>query len=118
MVQIFVEVTHLEEDFQNFFSERLAKLRMEKGDSAREMSLALGQSQGYVGQIERKHNLPSMMVFAYMCEYFGIMPRDFFDNEQENPELLQRLIDMMKSFNKEELESVMSVVEIIGKKKV
>ena len=107
----------MEEDFQNYFSERLAKLRIAKGDSAREMSLALGQSQGYVGQIERKHNLPSMMVFAYMCEYFGISPKDFFDDKQENPDLLQKLIDMMKSFSKEELESVMSVVEIIGKTK-
>jgi len=104
-------------DFQNDFSERLIKLRMTKGDSAREMSLSMGQSAGYVAQIERKHNLPSMMVFSFMCEYLGISPRDFFDYEQEHPELLQKIIEKMKSFNQEELESIMTVVDIIGKKK-
>jgi len=104
-------------DFQNDFSDRLAQLRMAKGESAREMSLSMGQSEGYVAQIERKHNLPSMTVFSYICEYFGITPKDFFDYEQENPELLQKLIVIMKTFNQEELESVMSVVDIINKKK-
>jgi transcriptional regulator with XRE-family HTH domain len=107
----------MQDEFQNNFSERLIKLRMAKGVSAREMSLAMGQSEGYVAQIERKHNLPSMMVFSFICEYFGIAPKDFFDNEQENPELLGLLIGKLKSFSREELESVMSVVDIIGKKK-
>jgi transcriptional regulator with XRE-family HTH domain len=110
-------VTIVHDDFQTNFSSRLIKLRMAKGVSAREMSLSMGQSEGYVAQIERKHNLPSMMVFSFMCEYLGISPKDFFDDEQENPELLQVLIKKMKSFNQEELESVMSVVDIIGKKK-
>ena len=107
----------MHEDFQNNFSERLIKLRMAKGVSAREMSLSIGQSEGYVAQIERKHNLPSMTVFSYICEYLGVSPKDFFDDEQENPELLQKLVEKLKSFNQEELESIMSVAEIIGKKK-
>ena len=106
----------MHDEFQNKFSERLAKLREAKGDTAREMSLSMGQSEGYVGQIERKHNLPSMTVFSYMCDYLGISPKDFFDYEQEEPERLQKLIEKLKSFNKEELESVMSVVDIIKKK--
>ena len=107
----------INEDFQNSFADRLVKLRMAKGVSAREMSLSIGQSEGYVAQIERRHNLPSMTVFSYMCDYLGVSPKDFFDDEQENPELLQKLIDKMKTFNQEELESVMGVVEIINKKK-
>jgi len=43
--------------------------------------------------------------------------KGFFDDEQENPELLQKLVEKLKSFNQEELESIMSVAEIIGKKK-
>ena len=107
----------MHDELQSNFSERLIKLRMAKGVSAREMSLAIGQSAGYVAQIERKHNLPSMTVFSHICEYLGIALKDFFDDEQENPELLGRLITKMESFNQEELESVMNVVDIIGKKK-
>lgn len=107
----------MQDDFQNNFADRLVKLRMTKGVSAREMSLSIGQSEGYIAQIERRHNLPSMAVFSYICDYLGITERDFFDDEQENPEYLQRLINKLKNFSQEELESVMSVVDIISKKK-
>ena len=107
----------LHEDFQSYFADRLVKLRMSKGVSAREMSLSIGQSEGYVAQIERRHNLPSMTVFTYMCEYLGVSPKDFFDEKQENPELLQKLIDKMKTLSQEELECMLGIVGIIGKNK-
>ncbi|MCR5669239.1 MAG: helix-turn-helix transcriptional regulator, partial [Lachnospiraceae bacterium] len=34
------------------FSERLSKLRLQKGISARDMSLSLGQSPSYINNIE------------------------------------------------------------------
>lgn len=40
------------------FAERLAQLRTQKGVSAREMSLSLGQSAGYINNIENKNSLP------------------------------------------------------------
>ena len=107
----------MHDNFQSNFANRLIKLRMAKGVSAREMSLSLGQSEGYIAQIERKHNLPSMMVFTYICDYLGITEKDFFDDGQENPEYLNRLIEKLKTFNKEELASVMGVVDIISKSK-
>ena len=105
------------EEFRDSFTERLVELRMTKGASAREMSLSLGQSEGYIAQIERKHNLPSMTVFSYICEYLGVTPKDYFDYEQGHPALLQEMIKKIKSFNEDELESVMSLVDIIMKKK-
>lgn len=105
------------DDFQKDFSERLAKLRTTKGDTAREMSLSLGQSEGYIGQIERKSNLPSMTVFSHICEYLGVSPKDFFDDEVENPETLGKLIEMLRTLNQQELESVVGIVEVIVKQK-
>ena len=49
------------------FSARLTKLRMAKGVSARDMSLSIGQSAGYINNIENGVNLPSMSVFFYIC---------------------------------------------------
>ena len=37
--------------YETFFCERLTQLRLEKGVSAREMSLALGQSEAYINRI-------------------------------------------------------------------
>ena len=61
------------------FCERLTQLRLQKGVSARDMSLSLGQSESYINRIESKKMLPSMSVFFYICEYFGISPKEFFD---------------------------------------
>ena len=52
---------------KNDFAKRLADLRTVKGVSARDMSLSLGQSAGYINNIENGVNLPSMAVFFYIC---------------------------------------------------
>ena len=43
---------------KNDFAKRLADLRTAKGVSARDMSLSLGQSAGYINNIENGVNLP------------------------------------------------------------
>ena len=64
------------------FIKRLTELRMNKGVSARDMSLSLGQSPGYINNIENGVNLPSMSLFFYICDYFGITPLEFFDMDK------------------------------------
>ena len=65
-------------DYFNFFYQRLTELRTQKGVSARDMSLSLGQSESYINKIENKKALPSMSVFFYICDFLGIHPKDFF----------------------------------------
>ena len=50
-------------NLDDLFAKRLAQLRNQKGVSARDMSLSLGQGAGYINNIENKNNLPSMTVF-------------------------------------------------------
>ena len=50
-------------DYLNFFSQRLNELRTQKGVSARDMSLSLGQCESYINKIENQKSLPSMNVF-------------------------------------------------------
>ena len=65
--------------FEDIFPARLTHLRMQKGVSARDMSLSIGQNPGYINNIESGKALPSMSGFFYICEYLGVTPRDFFD---------------------------------------
>ena len=45
--------------YEKLFSKRLAELRIQKGVSARDMSLSLGQNPGYIRTIEvDQHFLP------------------------------------------------------------
>lgn len=83
--------------FEDLFCKRLTQLRQEKGVSARDMSLSLGQSESYINRIENHQMLPSMTVFFYICEYFGISPKEFFeDNSTIDLNLLDLLHDLQE----------------------
>lgn len=97
------------------FAERLTELRIAKGVSARDMSLSIGQSAGYINNIENKNNLPSMTSFFYICEYLNISPRDFFDTDSKNPELLNELIEHLKFLDNAQLEHILAIVDDIIK---
>ena len=81
------------------FSRRLAALRINKGVSARDMSLSIGQSAGYINNIENGINLPSMQAFFYICEYLEITPKEFFDTDTVNPMMISGIIVWIKQKN-------------------
>nr|WP_090246668.1 helix-turn-helix transcriptional regulator [Eubacterium barkeri] len=89
--------------YEEDFSDRLAELRIKKGVSARDMSLSLGQSSGYINHIENRQILPSMSVFFNICEYFGITPKQFFAIEEKDPVLIGETIEYLKRLNQEHL---------------
>ena len=55
------------------FADRLAKLRLQKGISSREMSLSIGQNESFINKIENKNNFPLMQSFFCICDYLGII---------------------------------------------
>ncbi len=78
--------------YEDFLPERLAKLRTQKGVSARDMSLTLGQANNYINNIENKKSLPSMQAFFYICDFLGVTPQEFFDEGNPNPESLREFM--------------------------
>ena len=109
-------MSNLNEDFLEYFSSRLVELRFAKNVSARKMSLDIGQSKGYIAQIERKESLPSMTVFFYICEYLNISPKDFFDDGIKQPERIKLILQNLNMLNDEQLDNVAGVVRAIAKK--
>ena len=104
--------------YEDFIPERLAKLRMQKGVSARDMSLSLGQANNYINNIENKKSLPAMQSFFYICEYLGITPQEFFNEENSYPILLQEIIDEAKCLESKPMEYILGIMrELNGKKK-
>lgn len=93
------------------FAERLSQLRLAKGVSARDMSLSIGQSAGYINNIENKNNLPSMSAFFYICEYLEISPQDFFDFDSRNPEKLNEIMGYLKQVDDEQLNHIIGIVK-------
>ncbi len=98
------------------FQTRLAHLREQKGVSARDMSLSIGQNPGYINNIETGKALPSMSGFFYICEFLELEPKDFFDTGTKNPEKLNTLINDLKKLDDKQLDSIASIVQGLVKK--
>lgn len=96
------------------FSARLAQLRIKKGVSARDMSLSLGQNPGYINNIENGKALPSMSLFFYICEYFDIEPKDFFDDTTKNPKEFTEVINNLKQLDEEQFSSIALIIKALS----
>ncbi len=96
------------------FIDRLVKLRISKNVSARAMSLSIGQSAGYINNIENGVNFPSMTVFFYICEYFNISPQEFFDTKNLVPEITRELLNVSKGLD---IESMRYIIEVVKRMK-
>lgn len=92
---------------------RVARLRMQKGVSARDMSLSLGQNPGYVNNIETGKTRPSLTGILYICEYFGITPAQFFDLSVEAPQELEQTVQLLKRLNQNQLSHIRAVIQDI-----
>ncbi len=77
--------------------------------------MQLGQSTGYINTIENGKSLPSMKMFLYICEYFHITPKEFFDEEVEYPVLIERMIQESKKLDANALESILGVMKNMEK---
>ena len=105
-------------DYLDWLPSRIAALRTEKGVSARDMSLSLGQSESYINKIENKHTLPSMAGFIYICEYFGITPQQFFDTCSPAPQKAKEVLSELEKLTPSQLDHLMLIVQdITGSKK-
>lgn len=104
-------------DYLEWFPKRLAQLRIQKGISARDMSLSLGQSESYINKIENHRTLPSMTGFFYICDYLEIEPRDFFDYTVSVPQVMSELIDASKKLTYEQTVHILQIIDDITKTK-
>lgn len=101
-------------DYVEWFYNRLTNLRIQKGVSARDMSLSLGQSESYINKIENKRTLPSFMGFLYICEYFEITPEEFF-SDTSSPQKANELLAEIKKLTPDQTEHILQVVKDITK---
>lgn len=93
------------------FARRLTQLRMQKGISARDMSLSLGQNHGYINSIESGKTFPTMTNFFYICEYLHITLKEFFDVDANDPEALRGMIANLKKLDPEEFDALSKIVD-------
>lgn len=103
-------------DYEEQFIKRLIMLREQKGISARNMSLSIGQNANYINQIESKKTFPSMQNFFYICDYLDVTPEEFFAIKNKKPELLRETFDNLSLLNETELNHLYGLISILAEK--
>ena len=89
--------------YEDFVPERLAKLRTQKGVSARDMSLSLGQANNYINNIENKKSLPAM--------------QEFFDEGNTCPEALREFIAEAKQLDSKSMQYILGIMKELNSRK-
>lgn len=98
-------------DYLDWFASRLSELRTQKGVSARDMSLSLGQSESYINKIENRRTLPSMTGFFYICDYLNITPQEFFNTDAASPYKSRELLSALEKLTPKQTEHILMVVK-------
>lgn len=96
--------------YEKDFSSRLSKLRIQKGVSARDMSLSIGQNPGYINNIETGKALPSMTNFFYICSYLDITPMDFFDFTSIRPRDMDAVCSELNKLTDSQFDNIKEII--------
>ena len=99
----------------HYIVKRITDLRLKKGVAEHRMSLDLGHSRSYMQGISSGRALPSMTEFLAICDYLEVTPKDFFDEGNTNPTLLQATLDKLKGLPESDLLIIYTMAERLQK---
>ena len=97
--------------------QRITELRIKRGISELKMSRDLGHSDGYIHHICAGKSLPSMQEFLYICEYLGISLAAFFDEDIEEPILVQQVNAELRDMSEDDLLLLLQLIRRIKSNK-
>ena len=92
------------------------ELRLKKNVSEYQMSLDLGRNKTYIQSITSGRNLPKMNHFLDICDYLGVTPMEFFDDELHHIPLQQKANELLKQLDEEDLLAVISILNRLAAK--
>lgn len=100
-----------ETDLRIFISKKLNYFRLKKNVSAREMSLAIGQSDNYINSIENKRVTPSIQMLYIICEYLDVPVYEFLNETKTKDYYLKEINKKLVSLESEQLENILAMLK-------
>ena len=88
---------------------------MQKNVSEYRMSMDLGHSKSYIQSISSGRALPSMPEFLAICDYFGIQPSEFFNENKKEILLLQELQNETDGLSQDDLHLLITIAKRLKK---
>lgn len=95
---------------EEYVRNRITQLRLSKGVSEYQMSYDLGHSRGYINNISSGKALPSLSDFFSICDYFEISPEEFFDTQHNNPALMSKAIEKLKTLDDDDMLLILTII--------
>jgi len=95
-----------------FIRDRISVLRTKKNVSEYRMSTDLGHSKSYMQSISSGRSMPSLGEFLYICEYLGVTPREFFDEDMKELQLVQTLYELTRNMSEADLNVLISSISL------
>ena len=97
--------------YEDLIAKRVSQIRMQKGVSARDMSLSLGQSESYINKIENKKALPSITGLLLYLRILWHPPKDFFDESYVAPQQAEELLVEIKKLSSEQIGHLLAIIK-------
>lgn len=101
---------------EDFIRDRITQLRQNKNVSERKISLDLGHSTSYIRSITSGRSLPSTPELLYICEYLGVTPKEFFNEEQLTTPTRQKAIDYIYKLPESDITLLINIIERLQNK--
>ena len=76
----------------------------------------MGHSKSYMQSISSGRSMPSLGEFLYICEYLGVTPKEFFEEEMKEPRFVQRLCELTHNMSEADLNVLISTAERLNDK--
>ena len=92
----------------DFVRNRITQLRLKKNLSEYQLSYDLGHSKGYIYNISSGHSLPPLTELFAICEYFGITPSEFFDENVDDPTIIREAINGLRQLNESDQQLILN----------
>ena len=70
-----------------------------------------------INNIENKKSLPAMQSFFYICEYLGVTPKEFFDDENADTTALREFIQEARRLDEKSLEYILGIMKKLNSRK-
>ncbi|MBR5121064.1 MAG: helix-turn-helix transcriptional regulator [Oscillospiraceae bacterium] len=99
-----------------YIRDRISVLRTKKNVSEYRMSTDLGHSKCYIQSISSGRSMPSLGEFLYICEYLGVTPKEFFDEDMKEPQLVQKLCELTRNLSEADIKVLISTAERLNDK--
>lgn len=98
-----------------YINKRITQLRIKKNIAEHRMSLDLGHSRSYMQGISSGRALPSMTEFLAICDYLGVTPKEFFEDENNNPALISQICVKARELSDDDLTLILTFIDRLSR---